>query len=56
MIRQIQQRIIEPGIATAEEIDVDTLDARLARERRETGATIVWDLVFCAWARTRTDA
>lgn len=52
IIRMIQPRLTEPGIATAEEIDVDTLDARLQQERRETGATVTWEMVYCGWART----
>lgn len=43
-------------IATAEEIDVDTLDARLQQERRETKATITWEMVYCGWARTQRRA
>lgn len=52
IIRAIEPRITGPGIASADEIDVDTLDARLRQERREAEATVVWELVYCGWART----
>ena len=54
IVRAILPRITGPGIATEADIDVDTLAERLALERRRTGATFVWELVFCAWARTGT--
>lgn len=44
-------RIVERGVATEEEIDVDTLDQRLADELRSANATYVGDVVFGAWAR-----
>ena len=51
IIRAMLPRIIRHGVATAEEIDIDTLDARLAEERRAADATYVGELVFGAWAR-----
>lgn len=51
IIRMILPRLTGPGIATTAEIDVDTLDERLVEERLQTGATLVWELVFCAWGR-----
>ncbi|MCY3553375.1 MAG: methyltransferase domain-containing protein [Candidatus Poribacteria bacterium] len=51
IIRAVLPRILRHGIATETEIDVDTLDGRLAAERRETTATCLWEMVFCVWAR-----
>lgn len=51
IIRAVLPRIVSLGVATAEEIAVDTLDERLIAERVQAGATCVWELVFCAWAR-----
>jgi ubiquinone/menaquinone biosynthesis C-methylase UbiE len=51
VIRNILPRIVRQQVATAQEIDVDTLDARLAAELASTNATFVGDMVFGAWAR-----
>jgi SAM-dependent methyltransferase len=51
MIRAILPRLVECGVATEEEIDVDTLDHRLAEELRSANATYVSDVIFGAWAR-----
>ena len=51
MIRAILPRIIESGVATAEDIDVDTLDQRLAEELRSANAAYISDVVVGAWAR-----
>jgi hypothetical protein len=45
------ERIVTAGVATSEEIAVDTLDARLAPERQESSGTCIWEMVFGAWAR-----
>jgi hypothetical protein len=44
-------RIERAAAASAAEIDVETLDERLAEERRAANGICVWELVFCAWAR-----
>ena len=44
-------RIVAHGVATAAEMDVDTLEERLTEERERTDATYVVDLAFGAWAR-----
>jgi hypothetical protein len=49
--RAMLERIVAAGVATAREIDVDTLDARLAAERRVSNGTCLWEMVFGAWAR-----
>ena len=51
IIRAIMPRIVQQGVATELEIDVDTLDERLAAERRASDATYIGDMVFGAWAR-----
>jgi SAM-dependent methyltransferase len=51
IVRAMLPRIVRHGVATAEEIEVDTLDRRLAEERRTADATYVGELVFGAWAR-----
>lgn len=51
IIRAVLPRLLKLGIATEAEVDVETLDARLAAERREKDATCLWEMVFCAWAR-----
>jgi ubiquinone/menaquinone biosynthesis C-methylase UbiE len=51
MIRAILHRLVACGVATEAEIDVDTLDQRLADELRSANATFVSDFAFGAWAR-----
>jgi ubiquinone/menaquinone biosynthesis C-methylase UbiE len=51
IIRAILPRIVQQGVASEAEIDVDTLDERLAAERRAANATYIGDMVFSAWAR-----
>jgi hypothetical protein len=51
ILRAILPRLLQHGIATETDVDVETLDDRLAAERREAGATCLWEMVFCAWAR-----
>jgi SAM-dependent methyltransferase len=51
IIRAVLPRLLEHGIATEADVDVETLDDRLTAERRETAATCLWEMVFCGWAR-----
>jgi hypothetical protein len=51
IIRAMIPRIVEKGVASEEEIDVETLDQRLTEERERVNATYVSDMVFGAWAR-----
>jgi SAM-dependent methyltransferase len=51
IIRAVLPRLLQHGIATEADVDVETLDARLAAERREAAATCLWEMVFCALAR-----
>jgi SAM-dependent methyltransferase len=51
MLRAILPRIVASGVATEEEIEVDTIDQRLAEELRSANATYVGDVVIGAWAR-----
>jgi SAM-dependent methyltransferase len=50
IVRAMLPRIMALNLAAEDEIDVETLDARLAQERRQAGATCVWDMAFGAWA------
>lgn len=51
VVRAMLPRIMQQGVATEEEVDVDTLDRRLVEEREKTNATYVGEMVFGAWAR-----
>lgn len=51
IIRAMLPRILEHGVASEAEIDVDTLDDRLAAERAASNATYIGDMAFGAWAR-----
>jgi SAM-dependent methyltransferase len=51
IVRAMVGRIVGAGVATADELDAETLDDRLAAERRETNGTCIWEIVFGAWAR-----
>lgn len=51
MVSGAYSRIVESGTASAEEVDLDTLQDRLNAERIATGATYVGDMMFGAWAR-----
>lgn len=53
IIRAVLPRLSQLGVTTAQEADVETLDARLTAERRAANATYVWELVFCGWGRKR---
>ena len=51
IMRAMMPRILAHGVATEAEIDVDTLDQRLAEECAKAHATYVGDMAFGAWAR-----
>lgn len=51
IVRAVIPRLERLGIVSESEADPETLDQRLFEERRRTGTTCVWELVFCAWAR-----
>ena len=44
-------RIIQKGVATKEEIDLETLEQRLINERTKANLLYVSDMVFTVWAR-----
>lgn len=52
IVRAMLPRIVAHGVATAAELDVDTLEQRLVDERTAANATYVGDMIFGAWART----
>lgn len=51
IVRAMLPRILEHGVASAAEIDLDTLEQRLTDERAKTRSTYLSDMVFGAWAR-----
>jgi len=51
IIRAILPRIVAHGVASEDEIGIDTLEQRLDAERLGTNATYVGDMMFGAWAR-----
>ncbi len=51
IVRAMLPRIVRQGVATEQEIDVDTLDQRMFDERVKADTTSVGELVFGAWAR-----
>ena len=51
ILRAMLPRIVQHGVATAQEIDADTIDQRLVEERAKANATYIGDMVFGAWAR-----
>lgn len=54
IVRLVLPRLVAAGVATEAEIDVETLDARLAEELTAADATYIGELVFTAWARKPT--
>jgi hypothetical protein len=53
IIRAVLPRLLHLGVTTEREADVETLDDRLAAERKAADATCVWEMVFCGWGRKR---
>jgi len=51
IIRAMFSRIIKAGVATEEEIDLETLEQRLLDERVKANSIYVSDMVFTVWAR-----
>ena len=49
IVRAVLPRIVQEGIATEKQIDVDTLGDRLREERVRAGATYLGELVFGVW-------
>jgi hypothetical protein len=50
ILRAMLERIERHGVATREQIDVATIDQRLADERQQANATYIGEMVFGAWA------
>ena len=51
IVRAMLPRIIKNGVATEDEIDINTLENRLAAENEKSQAIFIREVVFCAWAR-----
>lgn len=54
IVRVMLRRITAHGVASEEEIQIDSLAERLAAEREAAQATYVGDMVFGAWGRKRS--
>lgn len=54
VLRYLIPRLERQGVATAAELDVDTIDERLDEERRQANATYVGEVMFGGWARSPT--
>ncbi|MDI3285220.1 methyltransferase domain-containing protein [Polyangium sp. 15x6] len=51
IVRAMIPRIVERGVASEAEIDIETLDTRLAEELDRVNSAFIGDMVFSAWAR-----
>lgn len=51
IVRACLPRILALGVATAEEVDIDTLQHRLDEERLQSTGIYIGDVMFGAWAR-----
>jgi SAM-dependent methyltransferase len=51
IVRAMLHRIVERGVARAEEIDMETLESRLDAERAQVRAIYISDMVFSGWGR-----
>jgi SAM-dependent methyltransferase len=51
IVRTCLPRIVERGVATAEEIEIETLQQRLDAERAGSSGIYIGDVAFGAWAR-----
>ena len=51
IVKLMLPRIIKTGVATENEIDINTLEDRLTEERKNTNATYIGEIVFLACAR-----
>jgi SAM-dependent methyltransferase len=52
VVRTLAPQMVNHGIATAEEIGLDTLRERLAAAVRESGSMFLPPVLACAWGRT----
>lgn len=55
IIAGVMPRLERYGIVKTGEVDTEALDHSLRQERRRAGTTLVWELVFCGWARKPAD-
>jgi len=53
IVRAMLPRILQHDVASAAEIDIETLGQRLVDERRAARATYLTYMAFGAWARKR---
>ena len=53
VVRSLVPKIIDAGLATAGQIDIDTLQARIAAAHRAAGSTVLPPALVGAWGRRR---
>lgn len=51
IVKLMLPRIIKAGVATEDEIDINNLEDRLTKERMNSNATYISEIVFHGWAR-----
>jgi hypothetical protein len=51
VVRSLAPVIVERGIATAEQVDLQTIEARIARELQRANAVLLPPTVVGAWGR-----
>jgi ubiquinone/menaquinone biosynthesis C-methylase UbiE len=51
-VRSLLPAMVQLGVATPEEVGVETLEDRLRQEARDSGACLICPLMVGAWART----
>jgi SAM-dependent methyltransferase len=51
LVRAMLPRLLERGVANADDVGLETLAARIEEERSAGGGTILWDLAFLVSAR-----
>lgn len=51
IVRAVLDRVVEQEVATADEVDIESLERRLDHERVASRVTYVGDTMFGAWAR-----
>jgi SAM-dependent methyltransferase len=53
IVRAMLPRILEHGVASEADIDIETLDARLEQELHRTKQAFIGDMVFSIWGRKK---
>jgi hypothetical protein len=51
LVRTLMPHMLRLGVATADEIDIDSLQTRLEQQALENQSQVVWAGHFCGWAK-----